>query len=301
MRTRWRSFFWLLLAILLLPVSACSTSSLATSDPSAQTLQVVAAENFYGDIVRQLGGKYLEVTSILSDPEVDPHTYQASVRTGLAVSKARLVIANGGGYDDWMDQILSAAPNDNRLVLKAFDLAPHHLPDNEHVWYSFANVVAIAQAITDNLKKLDAAHASVFTQNLHTFTQAIEALEQKAAAIKAKYAGTPIGLTETIYLYQTEIEGLQVLTPLEFEKAIAEANDPPAATVITATDQINNHQIKVLVVNAQTVTPITTNLVNLAREKQIPVVEVTETMPANQSYQTWMGNQLDRLQTALGG
>jgi len=223
------------------------------------------------------------------------------VHTGIAVSQASLVIANGGGYDDWMDQILSSTPKSDRLVLKAVDLAPHHLPDNEHVWYSFANITAIAQAVTTNLKKLDATDAPIFEKNLQTFKQSMQELEQKAAAIQTKYNGTPVGLTETLYLYQTEIEGLQVLTPLEFEKAVAEANDPPVATVITATDQINHHQIKVLIYNAQTVTPVTTNLVKLAKEQQIPVVEVTETMPQSRSYQTWMIDQLNVLQTALGG
>lgn len=292
-------FPWLFLVAVLLLVSACGSASLAPNS-SPGKLKVVAAENFYGDIARQLGGEHITVTSILADPQVDPHTYQSNVQTGLAVSQANLVIANGGGYDDWMDQILSGSPSSSRLLLKAFDIAPYHLPDNEHVWYSFADTVAIAQGITSDLTKLDPNNKADFEQNLQTFKQSIQSLEQKVATIKTKYGGTPVGLTETIYLYQTELEGLQVLTPFEFEKAIAEANDPPAATVITATDQITNHQIKVLIINAQTVTPVTTNLSNLAREKQIPVVQVTETMPQNKSYQTWMMDQLDALQTALG-
>lgn len=295
-----RLFFWLFLAVVFLLVSACGGSSLA-SNGSSQTLKVVAAENFYGDIARQLGGEHVTVTSILSDPQVDPHTYQSNVQTGLAVSQANLVIANGGGYDDWMDQILSASPNSNRLLLKSFDIAPRHLPDNEHVWYSFADITAIAQSLAGDLKKLDPTDAAAFERNLQTFKQSIQALEQKVTEIKTKYHGTPVGLTETIYLYQTEIEGLRVLTPLDFEKAIAEANDPPAATVVTATDQINNRQIKVLISNEQTVTPVTTNLLNLAKQKQIPVVEVSETMPPGKSYQAWMMDQLNALQLALGG
>lgn len=292
-------FSWLFLIVVLLLVSACGGPSLASQN-SPSMLKVVAAENFYGDIARQLGGDHVTVTSILSDPNVDPHTYQSNVQTGLAISQADMVIANGGGYDDWIEQVLSASPNSSRLLLKAFDVAPHHLPDNEHVWYSFANITAIAQNIAGDLQKLDPTDAAVFKQNLQKFTQSMQELEQKAAEIKTRYNGTPVGLTETIYLYQTEIEGLRVLTPLEFEKAIAEANDPPAATVITATDQINNHEIKVLISNAQTVTPVTTNLLNLARQQQIPVVEVTETMPPGKSYQSWMGDQLTALQTALG-
>jgi zinc/manganese transport system substrate-binding protein len=295
---------WSLISVLLISalglLSACDTASLASTGAS-HTINVVAAENFYGDIVKQLGGSHVSVTSILSDPNVDPHEYQSNVQTGITVSKADLVIENGGGYDNWMEKILSAAPNSNRLLLKGFDIAPIRLPENEHVWYSFDNVIAIAQAITGDLKKLDGADATAFESNLQAFKQSLQPLRQKVAAIKAKYNGTPVGLTETIYLYQTELEGLHVLTPFEFEKAIAEGNDPPADTVITTTDQINKHQIKILIYNKQTITSVTTNLENLANAQNIPTVPVTELMPPNKTYQTWMMDQLNALQTALGG
>ena len=299
-----RASAWFFISVLLIPVlcllSACSSVSSASIGAS-HTIQVVAAENFYGDIVKQLGGSHVSVTSILSDPNVDPHEYQSNVQTGITVSKADLVIENGGGYDDWMDKILSAAPNSNRLLLKGFEIAPTRLPENEHVWYSFDNVATIAQMITGDLKKLDGADAAAFDNNLQAFKQSLQPLQQKIAAIKAKYNGTPIGLTETIYLYQTKLEGLNVLTPFEFEKAIAEGNDPPADAVITATDQINKRQIKALIYNQQTITVVTTNLKNLALAKNIPLVPVTETMPPTKTYQTWMMDQLNALQTALGG
>jgi zinc/manganese transport system substrate-binding protein len=281
-------------------LSACDSAA-STSNGGAHSIKVVAAENFYGDIVRQLGGSYVSVTSILSDPNVDPHAYQSNVQTGIAVSAANLVIENGGGYDDWMDKILSSAPGSGRLLLKGFTLAPTHLPENVHVWYYFDNVAAIAQVITEDLKQLDPAHASTFDSNLQAFQQSLQPLQQKITAMKAKYHGTPVGLTETIYLYQAQPEGLKVLTPFEFEKAVAEGNDPPADTVITTTEQINQRQIKVLIYNEQTVTPVTTNLEHLAQTKNIPVVPVTETMPSHKTYQGWMMDQLNALQTALGG
>lgn len=294
-----RAAIWLLCVCLLCLVSACDTAPAAPGRDAK--IKVVAAENFYGDIAGQLGGKLVSVTSILSDPNVDPHEYQSNVRTGLEVSQANLVIENGGGYDDWMDKLLSAAPENNRLLLRGFNLAPIRLPENEHVWYSFTDIAAIAQAITADLKKLDQADAATFERNLQTFKQSLQPLQQKIAALKAEYQGTPVGLTETIYLYQTQQEGLNVLTPFAFEKAIAEGNDPPADAVITTTDQITHHQVRVLIYNAQTVTPITTNLENLARTEHIPIVPVTETMPPGKTYQTWMMDQLSLLQTALGG
>ncbi|MGH2506962.1 MAG: metal ABC transporter solute-binding protein, Zn/Mn family [Ktedonobacteraceae bacterium] len=303
MRIFRKTAMWLMVTFLLLIgsfISACGSTSLGANG-SSHTLKVVAAENFYGDIAKQLGGQHVSVTSILSNPNVDPHEYQSNAQTSITVGQADLVIENGAGYDGWMDQILASTPNSQRLLLKGYDNAGIHLPENVHVWYSFENAAMIAQAITADLKILDPTDTSNFNSNLQMFKQSLQPLQQKVAAIKARYNGTPVGLTETIYLYQTELEGLQVLTPFEFEKAIAEGNDPPADTVISATDQINQRQIKVLIYNEQTVTPVTTNLENLAQTKHIPIVPVTETMPPNKTYQTWMMDQLNTLQVALGG
>ena len=215
----WFAFFGLGLLLL----NACGNSLTATASGSS-TIQVVAAENFYGDIARQLGGSHVTVTSILSDPNVDPHQYESNVQDALAINNAQLVIENSDGYDSWMDKLLSSSSNTNRHVIKAFDIAPHKLPANVHVWYSMTNILAIAQNITAALKQFDAKDASTFDRNLTTFSQSIQAIQQKIGEIKAKYAGTPVGLTETIFLYQTELLGLKVLTPFDFQKAIAEGN-----------------------------------------------------------------------------
>ncbi|HEY1354556.1 MAG TPA: zinc ABC transporter substrate-binding protein [Ktedonobacteraceae bacterium] len=281
-------------------LSACLASAPA-SNAGGSPIRVVAAENFYGDIVRQLGGHLVSVSSLLSNPDTDPHEYQANVQTGIAVSQADLVIENGGGYDGWMEKILAAAPRSQRLLLKGFDLAPTHLPDNEHVWYSIANIAAIAQAITADLTRLDRANTAVFTANLQTFLASLQPLQQKIAALHARYQGTPVGLTETIFLYQALPIGLQVLTPGAFARAIAQGTDPPADTVIVASDQITHHQIRVLIYNQQTVTPVVTQLENLARAQGIPLVPVSETLPPGRTYQSWMLAQLTGLQTALGG
>jgi zinc/manganese transport system substrate-binding protein len=296
-----KSSLWLSISfILVLLLSACSGASGGTGRSSSSTaINVVAAENFYGDIVRQLGGSRVSVTSIISNPNVDPHEYESSVQTAIKISNAQFVIENGGGYDDWMDKILSGSPNPNRLVLKGYDVAQVKLQDNVHVWYSIDNAVTIAQAITSDLKKLDPADVATFTSNLQTFKQSLQPIQQKIDAIKSKYAGTPIGLTETIYLYQAGPLGLNVLTPFEFQKAMAEGNEPPADTFVTAENQITQHLIKVLIYNEQTVTPSTTKLENDARAQNIPIVPVSETMPPGKTYQTWMLDQLNTLEQAL--
>lgn len=282
-------------------VTSCGSSGPATAPTTgpAKVINVVAAENFYGDMIKQLGGNHVMVTSILSDPDVDPHEYESNVQDVKAISNADLVIKNGDGYDAWIDKLLSSSPNSNRIVLTGADIADHKLPDNPHVWYGIDNVHILAQSFTNTLKKLDSADASTFDANFATFQQALGVLQQKISDLKAKYSGTPVGLTETIFLYQSGPIGLNVLTPLEFEKAIAEGNDPPADTVTTATDQVSKKQIKVLIDNEQTVTTITTNLQNMTKGLNIPVVPVTETMPTSKNYQTWMMDQLNALQQAL--
>ena len=298
-----RNNFWMLVAVMLslaLALNACSGAS-ASSGNNSGTVSVVAAENFYGDIVQQLGAGHVSVVSILSDPNADPHEFESSVQDGVAVSKAQLVIENGADYDTWMDKLLSASPNPNRIVLTAAEVASNPLPDNPHLWYGIDNIQTIAQNITADLEKLDGAHKADYDAALTKFQSSLIPVQQKITEIKNKYNGTPVGLTETIFLYQTQPIGLKVMTPFEFEKAVAEGNDPPADTVVTANDQVTNREIKVLIYNVQTVTPITTNLQNEAKQNNIPIVPVSETMPAGKTYQSWMLDQLNDLEQALGG
>ena len=266
---------------------------------ASRVLAVVAAENFYGNIVQQIGGDLVNVTSVMSDPNVDPHEYESNVEDAKAIADADLVIENSGGYDDWMDKLLSASPRASRVVLKGFDLAVKKLPDNEHVWYNVDNAQAIAIAISRSLQKLLPQSAALFAKNDRAFQESLGAIRQKMAQIAGRYSGTPVGLTETIYLYQALPMGLKVLTPFEFQKAIAEGNDPPADTVVETENQIKEGKIRILIYNEQTISPITTKVQADARAANVPIVGVTETMPPGETYQTWMLRQLDELRSAL--
>ena len=248
---------------------------------------------------KQLGGNKVSVTSILSDPNVDPHEYESDVQDGIAITNANIVIENGLEYDTWMDKLLSASPNPDRIVITAGTIAPDPLPENPHVWYGIDNISAIAGAIEAALVKTDPADATLFQSNLAAFNESLAPITAKMNEIKAQYSGTPVGLTETIYLYQTGPMGLDVLTPFTFERAIAEGNDPSAQDVNTTNQQITEKQMKILIYNSQTVTPITTNLENAAEAENIPVVPVSETMPPNDTYQTWMMAELNTLEAAL--
>ncbi|HVP18860.1 MAG TPA: zinc ABC transporter substrate-binding protein, partial [Spirochaetia bacterium] len=199
------------ISVLLIVLGAAALDAQAS-----RPIKAVAAENFYGNIVKQIGGDAVTVTSVMSDPNVDPHEYESNVEDAKAIAEADLVIENGGGYDDWMDKLLSASPRDSRIVLNGFDLAVKKLPDNEHVWYSVDNVQAIAIAVSRDLAKILPQQATLFTKNDRVFQESLGPIRQKMRQISARYSGTPVGLTETIYLYQALPMGLRVLTPFEF-------------------------------------------------------------------------------------
>lgn len=297
-RARISRFLLCFMVLSLFLLNACATISNGQASSSGK-IQIVAAEDFYGNIAQQIGGNHVAVSSILSNPNVDPHTYESSVNQVKAIANAQIVIANGGGYDDWMDNLLASTETTNRIVLKGFDISTIKLPSNEHVWYNPENAKTIAAKIAKTLKTIDTSHIADYTKNLQTFDTAVGKVEQKIAEIKAKYAHTPVGLTETIFLYQTSLMDLNVLTPFAFQKAMAEGNDPPANSVITTDNQINQHQIKALIYNEQTQSAVTSKLEADARQQNIPVIPVTETMPVDETYQSWMLSQLNALEQAL--
>lgn len=263
------------------------------------TIHIVAAEDFYGNIAQQLGGAHVSVTSLLSDPNVDPHEYESSVQDGAAIANANIVIENGLQYDTWMDKLLSASPNPERILITAGNVAANVLPQNPHVWYGIDNISSIARVITNSLEGIDPADTTDYENNLMAFNNSLIPISHEMAQIKATYDGTPVGLTETIYRYQTQVMGLNVLTPLDFERAVAEGNDPSAESVNIINNQIKNKQIKILIYNSQTITPITSNVQVAAQGNNIPIVAVSETMPPKDTYQSWMLGQLSALQSAL--
>lgn len=301
MIVRKRVLLWLIPILILFAelLIGCGEPAVIATNGTTDVIHVVAAENFYGNVVSQIGGPYVSVTSVLSNPNTDPHEFTSNARTALLVSTADLVIENGLGYDSWMGRLLSTQGNPRRIILNAGAIAPHLLPDNPHVWYDVNNMQVIAQAIAHALTQLDNSHAALFERNVQTFAASLQPIRQRLATIKQHYANTPVALTETIYLYQTQQEGLQVLTPPAFMKAIAEGDDPPVDALIAITDEVQQRQVHVLIFNIQTITPVTTLVEQKAKAQHIPLVAVSETMPTHQTYQTWMQAQLDALETAL--
>ncbi|MBV6697758.1 metal ABC transporter solute-binding protein, Zn/Mn family [Kitasatospora aureofaciens] len=289
--------------------SACSTTSAKTSaDAKAGdgksgggVVQVAAAENFWGSIAGQLGGDHVKVTSIITNPDTDPHAYEPTANDGRTVAGAKYVITNGAGYDAWSDKLLAANPADGRTALKVGDLVGVKEGGNPHQWYSPENVHKVIDKVTDDLKKLDPADAAYFDQQKSTYlTKTLAPYDKQIADIKAAYAGTPIGASESIVTPLAEALGLKLLTPEKYLDAISEGTDPTAQDKATVDEQIKTKQIKVYVYNSQNSTPDIQAQVEAAKAQGIPVATVTETLaPADTPFQDWQTTQLQGLAAAL--
>jgi len=269
--------------------------------PAAQSgrVAVVAAENFYGNIVGQIAGDHVALTSIISDPNVDPHEYESSTRDAVAVAKAQLVVMNGVDYDTFMDHLLAASPNPSRKVINVAVLTGHKSGDNPHLWYDPATMPKVAAVVYDALLQIDPANAGSYRLWYQALGSSWGPLTQTIAQLKAQYAGTPVAVTEPVFGYMAAAIGLNVITPEQFQKAIEDGDDPPAKALAQMEDQLKSHQAKVLLYNTQTVSPVTTRVQDLAKKVGVPVVGVSETEPPDKSFQQWMLSQLENLKAAL--
>lgn len=287
------------LGLLLLPaVVGCAPE--AANGQDSGVIQVVAGENFWGSIAAQLGGSRVRVTSIVTDPNADPHEYESNTNDARAFAAARYVILNGAGYDTWGQKLLDANPVSGRKVLTVADLLGKHEGDNPHFWYSPDDVERVVARITADLTALDPTDASYFSQQHAAFETALKPYHDRIAAIKAKFAGQKVGATESIFVYLASALGLDLISPPAFMQAVAEGNDPPASSVAAFQQQISSRQITVLVYNVQTVTAVTTNLKQLASQQNIPVVGISETtQPPDTTFQEWQLAQLLTLENAL--
>lgn len=263
-------------------------------------ISVIAGENFWGSIAMQLGGAKVNVQSVITVPNADPHEYESSANDARAFAEARLVILNGAGYDDWGKKLLDANPASGRHVLNVADLLGKKVGDNPHFWYSPDYVARVVDGITAQYRSIDSADATYFDQLRAEFTTALQPYTDEIGKIKQKYAGTRVGATENIFVYLAAALGLNLTTPLEFMDAVAEGNDPPASAVVEFQDQISADQIKVLVYNIQTTTAVTTTVKALAASHHVPSVGVSETLlPENLTFQDWQLKQLASLEAAL--
>jgi zinc/manganese transport system substrate-binding protein len=290
------------LAAVLVTATACGTTSpTAVSPGHGGKLRVVATINAWGSIAAQLGGDRVQETSIITNPDVDPHDYEPSAADARTVAEARIVVDNGVGYDSWADKLMAANPSSGRTVLNVGKLV--RVPDdgNPHRWYSPDNVASVADAITADYEQADPADAGYFDQRRAAFLGAgLARYHHLITDIKAKYAGTPVGASESIFSPLSDALGLDLITPYSFLKAISEGTDPAPADLSTIENQIADKAIKVYVFNSQNSTPDVQKQTTAAQAAGIPVSTVTETLaPAGASFQDWQSDQLQRLADAL--
>lgn len=264
-------------------------------------LTVVAAENIWGDLAAQLGGRRATVTSIIDKPGVDPHDYQPTVATARAVATARLVIVNGAGYDAWAGKLVAANPADGRIVLTVADVTGVPAGGNPHRWYSPTDVRTVVDRITAAYRRLDPADAGYFDQRHDELLRTgLARYFGLVAQIRGRYAGTPVGASESIFEPMAEATGLDLVTPARFLTAVSEGTEPSAADKATIDAQISGRRLAVYVENSQNTTPDVHAQVTAARAAHIPVVTITETpTPAGASFQDWQVRQLTALRQAL--
>ena len=306
MRVGYRSLAAVLPLAAALIATACSPSSAAdppagSSGPGSGAIIAVGAENQYADVIQQVGGKYVQASAVMSNPNADPHTFEASASVGRLVNAARLVVQNGLGYDTFMDTIENAVPDSSRKVIVVQQLLG--LPDstpNPHLWYKPGTMAAVAQAIAVGLAALQPAHAGYFKANAAAFTRSLAAWTGALAAFKAKYPGTPVATTEPVADYLLQAAGAGNLTPWAFQADIMNGTDPSAQDVAAQRALFTEHKVKVFLYNQQVTDSLTESFISLARASGIPVVGVYETMPEpGYHYQSWMLAEVRALQKAV--
>ena len=264
------------------------------------TIQAVAAENAYGNVLAQIGGQYVNVTSIMVNPNIDPHSYEASTKDAAFVGGAALVVQNGLGYDGFMNKLEGATPSAGRTVIDvAAALGYGANTRNPHLWYNPATMPKVANLFAQTLSRIEPAQAAYFHANLQRFDHSLRAWEAQIARLKRLQSGAPVAVTEPIGDYLLQAAGLTNQTPWSFQAAVMNGVDPSPQTVQQEENLLIHHQVKTLLYNRQAVDSVTTTLLQLAMTRHIPVVGLYETMPPTLTYQTWMEAETRALLAAL--
>ncbi len=270
-----------------------------------EVINVVAAENFWGNLVSQIGGTHVNVTSIVTNPNTDPHEYQANDSDARAIAAAQYVIVNNVGYDTWATNLIAADGVSNQTILNVGDSLGVYVTGgivtgNPHLWYNPAYVNQTVAWMFHNLTTIAPGLTGYFTDQYDNLTASLGSLYSRATQIKEQFHGTEVASTESIFVYLANATDLDLVSPPAFMEAVAADNDPPDASVVEFQCQLESGNVKVLVYNAQTVTPLTTSMKTIAAEHNVTVIAVTETIqPPNVSFQDWMMGELDELQNAL--
>jgi zinc/manganese transport system substrate-binding protein len=274
--------------------SIIATVSIAQADP----IKIVAAENFYGDIAKQIGGPDVAVTSILNNRDQDPHLFEVSPSVGRDVSAARIVIYNGINYDPWMEKLLRAARSANRKTIVVADLVGKKAGDNPHLWYDPAAMSVLAKTLSDTLSIEDPAHKAGYQRRLGQFEESVRPSQAKIGELRQRLAGIPVTATEPVFGYMFDALGMQVRNQA-FQLAVMNNTEPSASDVAAFENDLRTHQVKLLIYNSQATDPIADRMRKIAEASGVPVVGASETEPAGTNYQSWITSVLDAIDRAL--
>nr|WP_236796481.1 zinc ABC transporter substrate-binding protein [Amycolatopsis sp. GM8] len=278
-------------------LAGCGGGNTTGDSGSGGKLDVVASTDVWGSLLSAVGGDQVQVTSIIHDPAADPHSYETTPQDALAAQKAALTLGNGGGYDDFFTKLADQAPNAKKLV--AYDIAATG-DENEHVWYSFTSVEKVADQVAADLGQIRPASAQAFTANAATFKAKVADLATKTEQAGAAHPGQKVIATEPVAHYLLETAKITDATPKEFSEAVEQESDVPAAALAEVNSLIAGKQVQAVVNNAQTVTPVTQQVVDSAKKAGLPVVDVTETLPVGATdYISWMTSEVNALSGAL--
>ena len=287
----------LLAAVAALGIVLAAIAPVRASDPK---IAVVAAENFYGQVAQQIGGDRVSVTSVLNNPDQDPHLFEITPAVVRQIAAAQVVVFNGAAYDPWMENILRVAPKPGRTVIVAADLVHKKAGDNPHLWYDPPTMPAVATAISDALSVADPTHKDEYDARLKTFLASLVPLNKKIAAIRNRYSGAPVAATEPVFGYMAAALNLKMENGL-FQAAVMNNTEPSASSFALFEDDLKMRKVRVLFYNKQATNNLVQHLVEIARMANIPVVAVTETCPSGLSYKDWMMNELSATEKALAG
>jgi zinc/manganese transport system substrate-binding protein len=273
-------------------------TSLGLAVAQAATVNILAAENFYGNVAEQIGGPEVDVASILTNPDQDPHLFEVSASTARKIAGAEIVIFNGAGYDPWMVKLLSASPAAGRATIDVARLMHRKSGDNPHLWYDPATMPTLAKALMALLVKRDPAHRAAYAARLARFEASLRPLADEIATLRRTYKGTPVTATEPVFGYMAAALGLEMRNP-GFQLAIMNNTEPGASEIAAFQHDLRSRAVRLLLYNVQTSEALTERMKALARQSGVPVVGVSETEPANMNYQAWMMSQLTALGQAL--
>ena len=279
---------------------ACKDNSTQSNNGSNQKITAVGAENEYADVISQIGGKYVNVTGIMSNPETDPHTYEANTKDASLISKATLIVQNGLGYDDFMDKLESNSEKTNQKIINvAKSLSYSDKTENPHLWYDTKTMFKVASLIEKNLEKQMPSQKSYFEKNLEKFNDSLKSWNNDIETLKTTYAGAKVAVTEPVSDYLVDAAGMTNMTPWNYQAAVMNGVDPSPQDIKTQQNLFKNKEIKVFLYNQQAVDESTTELLNLAKENNVPVVGVYETMPSGYTYQKWMESETKAIIKAI--